>query len=227
VREDWVEEQLLGAFERLRAPVPAIVNWVVETLRGQLKDDTAAREASVAALRKRQDQLDSRIRMAYEDRLDGRISVEHYDGLVAQYRSERQRIAEELGRSDDELIARQASNLNVLELCQQASTLYPALNKAERRRLLSVLFSNLCLQGPNFSFKFTNVAAAVTIAADKDRKLHAQFELEDDGSTNGKEALIGASRSIWLGLWSEVRTLAGGGLHVVPASHVAALLQQS
>jgi hypothetical protein len=56
-------------------------------------------------------------------------------------------------------------------------------------------------------FEFTNVAAAVAVAADKDRKLHAQFEFEDDGSTNEKEALIGASRSIWLGLWSEVRTL--------------------
>lgn len=66
--------------------------------------------------------------------------------------------------------------------------------------------SNLTLNGQTLSYEYSPLAAAIASKAEKQIELNIKFEPSKNSPINRKEALTGASRSLWLRVVVDLRT---------------------
>jgi site-specific DNA recombinase len=93
------------------------------------------------------DKLNSRIKRMYDDKLDGLISEEHYKEKLVEYQS---RINELQAKLNDLHEANNNYYLNatrILELASKASELFESSEVDEKHLLVSLVLSNLRLEG--------------------------------------------------------------------------------
>ena len=210
-RED-IEDQLITHMDVLKAPSAAIIEWVTDALRAKHQTSMDAHNKIVNQLQARKLDLSRRIDLYYDDRVVGRITPEKYDQKVLSTDQEIKDVDDRLGNLQRNYMNSLDADLELLDICQHAADIYKSKTDFERRKLLGDIFSNLSLNGNTLRYSYTKTARAIAMLAEEDRKLHEKFELTNNGSTEAKEALIGASRSIWLGLWDVIRTNIGNEL---------------
>lgn len=198
VRQEVLEEQLMAAFEPLISPSPAIIAWAKDAIRERHANDMDAHNAHIRRLRTRYDDLQRRMDIMYDDRVDGRLTTERYDAKVAEAETERKQIKETLAEIDTNYTASLEYGLNILELSQHAAEIYQQKDDPERRGILRDLFLNLSLEGRSLGYSYTKLAAAIADKVEKEKAVIEKFEQQENPSTKGKEAVLAASRSIWL-----------------------------
>lgn len=198
VRQEDLEKQLTSVFDQLASPSPAIVDWVKDALREKHQTDIDVHKLTAKQLRERHDYLRRRIDIMYDDRVDGRLSPQKYDLKVKEAEAEQSELIAKLGGLDGDYMAKLEHGINVLELSQHAADIYLSKEDPDRRALLRDIFSNLSLNGQTLGYTYSPLAAAIADKSEKQRQLNKKFEQAEKGPTKRKEALIGASRTLWL-----------------------------
>jgi site-specific DNA recombinase len=203
-----IEAQLLSGLDNLLAPSNEIADWVRQYIRERHENDMETYLVSMRKLKQRHEDLARRINLAYDDRSDGRITTEFYDKKVAAWTSEQEAILEQLDKFDKTYAAKLEHDLDILELSQRAKEIYDIKKDVEQRRaLLREIYSNLTLDGQSLDYTYTEHVQAISNKVDLTRELKTEFEQANNPSTKAKEAFNEASKTIWLGLWSDFRTI--------------------
>jgi hypothetical protein len=224
VREDRLEAQLQRRFDELRTADTELLEWAISEVIRDQQGELERREAHVKLLRSRHNELARRKAVAYEDRLDSRITAEQYDAIVAKYRAEQDEIAEQLRTPKGDWLEVVRHNAKIIIMAQHVGRIYRAGDKATRRALLSELVSNLRLDGTKVLYDWQEVPAVLYETLHQIRLRSQRLELDENGSAKGKEALVGASRSIWCALTSKVGTLKQN-YHAASAARLQELLK--
>ena len=199
--EKDVEETLKQQFAALRAVDKEVIEWTRKALRERHENDRVAYNASLMQLETRRKELQRMLNNAYEDKLSELITREHYEELAKKFKDEQKSITDQIERFDKLYASKMEYNLDLYELSQRAVEIYEAKNSVEsRRHLIGELFSNLRLYGKKLEYEYSETVAAIAKRALEDSALKRQFELQNPGDLQVREAYLEASRTIWLGM---------------------------
>jgi site-specific DNA recombinase len=146
VREEVLDEKLAEIVRAVQIE-PHVAEWIKEALRSSLEEEKEFREKEMERLKRRYDNLQSRIDKAYEDRVDGVIDHSYWAEVSAKWRDEQNkvlRLMDGYQRAHRDYLER---GVRILELAQHAYSLYVKQEPREKRRLLDCLLSNCTLDG--------------------------------------------------------------------------------
>lgn len=194
-RQDKIEQELATYFNELIAPSPALIAWVKKELRQSHAEETVQYQASIRKLTNAHRRLDEQIKVLYEDRLDGRITSETYDVKFREKTKERDSIAKNIERLSGQNTEYIEHAIDILELTQNAASIFASKPVEEQRILLGDIFSNITLNGKHMSVIWRPETEMVRKAVAKTKRLEKILEPSSDPS---KLVLTKASRSIWL-----------------------------
>jgi DNA invertase Pin-like site-specific DNA recombinase len=147
MREQEVSDRMGGVLKDIYVP-----ETVAETIVASLSSDRARAESErqkrmdatqqrIATLRTRMDQM-------YEDKLDGKIDDEFWARKMNEWREQERRLESEFSRFKVEVTADSVLTAKyILELANQAHSLYLTRNHAERAQLLKRVLLNCNTDG--------------------------------------------------------------------------------
>jgi site-specific DNA recombinase len=171
LRQDYVEEQVMAELKKLICPSPAIIDWVVSSMRAQHKDSIEQRErlaGSLEAQIKRVSTMDDNM---YEDKLSGEITKERYEVKHERFLSEKAEYQTQLNKLDTILSSRLEQRLGILELSQKAAEIYASKPPEQKRLIISKLFANLTLRNGELSVTYSKFVLAIAERVQKTRIL--------------------------------------------------------
>lgn len=185
-REEVLSEKFADFLDRLHFD-DEILAWVTTALRASHAEESAFREESIARLRADSETLQRRIDQMYLDKLDGLIDAEFFERKSQEWREQQGRAqrAIQAHQSADQGYLEQGAKL--LELAQQAGSLFRKQEPREQRQLLNFLFSKCSWREGRLSAEYRKPFDLLASAVVED---HAQ------------SPSIGASErktAIWLG----------------------------
>ena len=199
-RQAVLDEQITQHFEALVCPEPEIIAWVKKALRSSHSSEIELHKTSVQLLNTRYNLLQTKLDTLYEDRLEARITTEYYDTKFKEVTDERKQVLSSIERLTDTNTDYIERGINILELTQNAATIYKSLkNTRKKQGLILDIFSNIGLNGESLLCEYRKEAALVLNKVEKTKLLEDTFEHDEYGSIKQKEAFLEASRSIWLG----------------------------
>lgn len=138
VREEVLRESIAGALERVQpteesaASVRRLVEW-------ELAEGREARGASRSRLLAESERLERRLDAAYTDCADGRLDRERYDRLAAGWRSDHERVREELAELDEGHERGLRLALDVLDVALHAGRAYRRADRALRQEIVATM----------------------------------------------------------------------------------------
>ncbi len=146
LREEKVDELLSSLVKAVQIDQDA-ADWIVQALRSSVSEEREYREKEVGRLQRRIKSMQGRLDQAYIDKLDGVIDESYWLDLSAKWRNEQDSLTSMLNRhrDADRNYIDQASR--ILELAQQAYSLYIRQDPPEKRKLLDSLLSNCTIDG--------------------------------------------------------------------------------
>lgn len=133
--------QFAGLLDRLTFD-DEVLGWVTSALRESHVEEKALREESIARLQAESDTLQRRVDTMYLDKLDGVIDAAFFERKSQELREEQARLqrAVQAHQQADQSYLEEGAHL--LELAQQAGSLFRKQAPREQRRLLKFLLSN-------------------------------------------------------------------------------------
>lgn len=159
VKEFEVEEQLSGAFDKLRIKNTRIVGWIRKALKESHQDEISYRTSAINEFQQRQDQLRQRLDRLYDDKLDGKITEEFYANKQKQYQQELEKANDSVKKHDNANLKYYELGLNVYDLSQKAKEIYlkAKVKKLleEQRNLLRFVFAKLTLDEGKLDYDYT------------------------------------------------------------------------
>ena len=142
-REEVFDAETLRALRALNIG-PKTREWIAAEIDGWLACGVAARQREAARLTARIEEIERKLRQAYDDKTAGELDLDLWRTWSAEWRSEladlKFRRAELSGAFDPAAVRLAAAR--PLELLQTAADQYLTKSPAERRRLLAGLVSN-------------------------------------------------------------------------------------
>ena len=171
LREDYVEAMVVAELKRLIYPSPAVINWVVASIRDQHKESIAQREQMSRTLEAQIKRVSTMDENLYEDKLSGEITKERYEVKHEQLMSEKADYQEQLDKLDTLISSRLEQRLGILELTQKAAEIYANKTPEQKRLIISKLFANLTLKGGELSVTYSKFVLAIAQRVQKTRNL--------------------------------------------------------
>lgn len=206
VRQEAVEEQLFPYFDAVAPKNTRVLHWLEKAIKEghneEINYNTTKREEFNRIIR----MADQRIENAYRDKLDGKMPAPLCEKMISESTKEKEDAIEALGKLSKGRTAYYEAGYAIHELASKAEVIYksPRATEAEKRLLLSHIFSNLTLKAdrisPNYTYGFEFLAEWVP-------KLNLIFELAEKSPTKGKAPAFADAHPTWLHLLEEVRTL--------------------
>jgi len=120
LREDLVEEMIIAELKKLICPSPAIIDWVVSSMREQHKDSIAEREQMAHSLEGQIKRITTMDDNLYEDKLAGLISKQKYELKHEQFITEKMDYEDQLAKLPKLLGSRLEQRLSILELTPES-----------------------------------------------------------------------------------------------------------
>ncbi len=164
VREEVIDAQMADIFKAVEVD-GRTVDDVVRALKDSYRDEKDYRTTETARLVKRRDELQYRLDKAYEDRLDGVIDVGYWQDVSSRWRSEQDAVNDQLTRLTESSRDYIDQAAEVLELSQQAYSLYVSRKASEKRELLALVLSNCTFDGttlyPTYRKPFDLIAEGI------------------------------------------------------------------
>jgi len=163
LREEKLDATFAGALKAIDIP-GSVVELTREALLESSRDERTFREAEVNRLSRRYKKLDQFLSRAYEDRLEGHIDLELWEEKSSLWKREQADILGQIESLKKANTSYMEEGLQLMELAQQAHTLFLEMTPDEKRDLLNLVLSNpQILDGKlNYFYKmpfslFTNV----------------------------------------------------------------------
>jgi hypothetical protein len=171
LRQDYVEEQVMAELKKLICPSPAIIDWVVSSMRTQHKDSIEQRERLARSLEAQIRRVSTMDDNLYEDKLSGEITKERYEVKHERFLSEKAEYQTQLNKLDTILSSRLEQRLGILELSQKAAEIYASKPPEQKRLIISKLFANLTLRNGELSVTYSKFVLAIAERVQKTRIL--------------------------------------------------------
>ena len=141
VREEEVARQFGEALQMIRMD-EKVISWVVSALKDSHKDEKEYHDRIISSLQRQYEKLQSRIDTMYIDKLDGEITKDFYEQKSNAWRLEQENILRKIEKHQNANQAYLDDGIKLLELSQNAVTLYNNQEMPEKRRLLNFVCSN-------------------------------------------------------------------------------------
>lgn len=200
IRQDNVEKELVGMFDLLVCPSPAIMDWVKNALKARHEATMHIHHASTEQLRSQLDIITRKKDILYEDRLAERIDSEGYDKRYKDLIQNEVDTKSSLDNVDDFANRQFEHGMKILDLSQKASMIYVDRSPEQKRIILTRLFSNLSINGPVLEVELSELAVAIADKVKIHQQLVKKFELtKNDLDNRGRGELTESLRTIWLG----------------------------
>ena len=204
VRQEKVEEQLLPYFEKITIRSTRLVEWIKKALKESHRDEISYNSAAREELTKRYEVLQRRLERLYDDKIDGNIAEDFYQRKVDQYTSEKEEIMQGLEKHEAASTQYHELGASILDLAHQAKQIYLAdsCTVEDRRTLLSLVFSNLSLQGDKISVSYTKAFETLAQAAPA---WNSTFEPQETRMNKTKTEACTPVSALLLPGWDEFR----------------------
>lgn len=148
VRQEKVEEQIVSYFDNFAGLSPRLVEWIKKALKESHEDKIREHTAAVDDLKRQDLQVQQRMDRLYDEHLDEKIPKEFFERKLAQYTREKDAIRDALRRHDSADASYFELGSAILDLALNARKIYQEqASVEEKRQLLSLVFSNLTLDG--------------------------------------------------------------------------------
>ncbi len=118
------------------------LEWLKGLLRESHTDEKAFHDGQIKALVGRYEQLQQRLDQIYLDKLDGKIPAEFWEQKNSEWRQEQTEVQAKIERHGKANQNYMEEGIKILELAQQAGTLYVAALPEEKREILGFLLLN-------------------------------------------------------------------------------------
>jgi hypothetical protein len=171
LRQDYVEELIMEELRGLVCPSPAVMDWVVASMREKHKESIFERVQMAKHLEaqiKRVSTMDDNL---YEDKLSGEITKGKYEAKHEQLLTEKVDYQSQLDKLDMLMSRRLEQRLGILELSQKAAEIYAKKTFEQKRLIISKLFASLTLKGGELSVTYTKFVLAIAERVQKTRNL--------------------------------------------------------
>ena len=147
-REEDIANRLGEPLKGLQVP-PAVVSQIVTALQGDQANAAQRKSTERSKLESRLTSIRNRMDAAYTDKLDGTIPADFWERMMADWRMEEQQVKMAIqglasAETGDSVLDAQW----ILELTNQAYSLYVSQNSVEKTKLLRMVFSNCSVQHP-------------------------------------------------------------------------------
>src|SRR3989344_433576 len=169
MREEKVQEQILGFLDQIKLDNPRLLEWVRKALKEAHKDEYDYHETTIKDLDNRISQIDKRLSIIYDDRVDGLITKEQYEKKRMQYEMELSELLEMKDKHHRADVDYRKLGMNIFELSQKGREIYETkATYEEKREFLNFVFSNLKLEGEKIVPTFQNGFEVVALRAKSD-----------------------------------------------------------
>ena len=186
VREEALEAQFSELLGKLCFD-DEVLEWVREALHASKADEQREHGEAIRRLRTEYDRLQHRIDVMYIDKLDGKIGGEFFDRMAGDWREEQSRCLKDIERHQEAQQSYMDEGVKILELAQNAQTLFERQPAREKRRLLNFVLSNCSWDDGELIAEFRQPFDLLA----KTTATSSQKRAENGGSVIKKE--------IWLG----------------------------
>lgn len=171
LRQDKVEELIMGELKRLICPSPDVIDWVAQRMRTQYKDRIEERERLITTLQSQLKRIATMDEMLYDDKLAGEISKERYAEKHKLLMDQKADMESQLTKIDETIGEQLKRRVVLLELSQKAADLYARKTPEQKRLIISKLFEKVSLKGGVLSVKYSKFAESIAEKVEKTRKL--------------------------------------------------------
>ena len=171
LREDRLEEAVIGMLEQLVCPSREIIQWVADAMREHHLTSIEEKERLWNSVKLQIDRLSRMEEGLYDDKLSGDISQEKYQEKHAEFSERKEELEQQLRGVDTSLGNRLDQTLVLLELSQKAAEIYPKKTPQQKRLIITKLFNNLTFDNESLSVSFTKFAQVIANNVVETRKL--------------------------------------------------------
>lgn len=144
---NWISEPLLAELLSEKVKRVQITSEVADGFRLALREGHAesvkCNKNAIATLRSRRECVKDRIDKAYTDKLDGTITQDFWKEKANEWNAELMEIQAQIGIHENATRDFLKVGSQIIDIAEQALTLYQAQNNTDRRRLLDSLLSQL------------------------------------------------------------------------------------
>ena len=144
------EKELEGLFGPLVQAVridETIAGWIREALRESHKDEKEYHNGCIEALDRRHKVIQDRVDRIYVDNLDGKVTEEFWERKSEEWLAEQIRIRASIAEHERANVSYLEDGVTIIELAQNAYSMWLRRNRPERRQLLDILLSNCTFDG--------------------------------------------------------------------------------
>ena len=208
VREDEVQGIVKNELQRLLCPSEEVMNWVLESMRGDAAKSDDNLEEVATSYQSRVNRLKAMDETLYDDKLSGTISADRYEAKHEAFMLEIESIERNIANLDNSTAERKRRGVYMFDLAQKAAKFYDEKDADEKRQILIELFETIILGEDSVSVKLKDRAELIAKYGDKSRE-----NSDDDNSGDGtftndennrgqseKNNAISALYPIWQGL---------------------------
>ena len=186
VREEVLAKKFAEILRRLTFG-DGVLAWVTKALRESHADEQEEHNAAIVRLRAEHDRLQQRLHAIYIDKLDGRIDTGFHEQLSNQWRSEQDKLTQEILRHEAADRSYIDEGAGLIELAHDAPRLFAKQTPTEQRRLLNFVLSNSSWKNGDLTTTFRQPFDLIAEAT-------ANAKLDE-----GAGALNSPEHPVWLG----------------------------
>ena len=145
VREEVVDRQMADLVKAVEIDQKRL-EWIKRGLKESHQDEEAYHKAQIQGLHARYEQLQRRLDSIYLDKLDGKISEDFWRERHDAWRKEQEEVRAALQRHERANTSYYEEGVGILELAQQAYSLYVGASPQNKRDIVRSLLLNCTLK---------------------------------------------------------------------------------
>jgi len=185
--EKDVESQLMQVFDFFAQITPAEADEIKNRIKADHAQEIAYKESTHKSLSERYAKLQSRLDVLYNDRLDGTITPETWKKKQQEITSEQTDIRAQMERLKSEEAQYFDIWLNILDLARRAREIYQKRTSEEKRKLMSLIFSNMTLKDKKVSYSLVEPVAVLSKRLHEKLESQKSFELRNTRVKQGRK----------------------------------------
>lgn len=164
VREELIDTLFAEKLKGMQLDDEA-ADWIVTALKESSRNEGLYRQSELMRLKRLSKSHQTRLDKAYEDRLDGIIDEKYWIELSKRWRAEQATISDRIESLDTKNRDYVKEGMEIIELAQNAHSLYVAQNSSEKRDLIKSLLSNCTLNDrtlcPTYRKPFNHIVEGI------------------------------------------------------------------
>ncbi len=163
LREDIAQDVLVEKMGNLISPSKAVVDWLINHLEADFKDNSSQAEDYKQSIKMRLSRLDKMDEMLYDDKLAGEVTKERYDNKHADILKQVEQLKDDLLIADSTSLEKHQQVINLIKLTQTAKDEYLSenLTNEQKRTILAELFESVDYEDSSISVKLTKFVKSI------------------------------------------------------------------